>query len=422
MRTNIFTAVILFTVTHSFAQKAVDQAWNAFYQFFDVSKYQRGQFKFKGYVKAENAGKQSNARLWARVDKKKGIGFFDNMDNRPIVSDEWREYVVEGPIAKDAMLLLVGGLYMGTGKYYFDHFSLEVKKVEGEWEQFDISNADFESDSFEKNWKWFYLIEGFENKLITENAYEGKYSLLIDGSSRAAQSKFMEANGISIHYEAHGKGDTVLLLHGNSQSLQFFRNQITEFSKSFFVVAIDSRGQGYTTRDERKISYDLVTEDVNAFLDKMNLKHVNILGWSDGGIIGPMMAMKYPEKVKKLAIMGANLYNDNTSVDGKVNKMITRDRDELIRQNNPENQFRIELLDLMLNEPQIDPDALKQIQSPTLVMAGSKDVIKEAHTKLIASKINNSKLVIFNKGTHFEPSENPERFNKTVIDFFGNND
>ena len=120
--------------------------------------------------------------------------------------------------------------------------------------------------------------------------------------------------------------------------------------------------------------------------------------------------------------MGANLYNDNTSVDGKVNKMITRDRDELIRQNNPENQFRIELLDLMLNEPQIDPDALKQIQSPTLVMAGSKDVIKEAHTKLIASKINNSKLVIFNKGTHFEPSENPERFNKTVIDFFGNND
>jgi len=51
-------------------------------------------------------------------------------------------------------------------------------------------------------------------------------------------------------------------------------------------------------------------------------------------------------------------------------------------------------------------------------MAGSKDLVKEGHTKLIASRITKSKLTIFDKGTHYEPTENPDRFNKTVIEFF----
>jgi pimeloyl-ACP methyl ester carboxylesterase len=75
------------------------------------------------------------------------------------------------------------------------------------------------------------------------------------------------------------------------------------------------------------------------------------------------------------------------------------------------------MINLMLTEPNIKPEDLTKIECPTLVMAGSKDVIKEEHTKLIASKIRNSRLVIFDKGTHYEPMENPERFNRTVIDF-----
>lgn len=168
------------------------------------------------------------------------------------------------------------------------------------------------------------------------------------------------------------------------------------------------------------MSYELMADDVNSFLEALNIKNVNVLGWSDGGNIGLILAIKHPEKVKKLAVMGANLYNDKTSVEEKINKMLLKDRTELIAEKKESNKFRIEMIDLLLNEPKINPEELKKIQCETLVMAGSKDVIKEAHTKLIAGKIPKSKLVIFEKGTHYEPTENPKRFNQAVIDFFSN--
>ena len=116
--------------------------------------------------------------------------------------------------------------------------------------------------------------------------------------------------------------------------------------------------------------------------------------------------------------MGANLFNDNTSVVEKINSDLRKQRKTYVEKDAEGNKFQIEMIDLLLNEPKINPDELKTIRCKTLIMAGSKDVIKEGHTKLIASKIERSRLVIFDKGTHFEPWEKPERFNKTVIEFF----
>ena len=109
--------------------------------------------------------------------------------------------------------------------------------------------------------------------------------------------------------------------------------------------------------------------------------------------------MNRPDKVGKLAIMGANLYNDETSVKSEVNKDIFEWRNQLLKENKAEMKIKIELLNLMLNEPQIRPSQLKKISSPTLVMAGSNDVIKQKHTELIANNISRSELVIFENGT-----------------------
>jgi pimeloyl-ACP methyl ester carboxylesterase len=98
--------------------------------------------------------------------------------------------------------------------------------------------------------------------------------------------------------------------------------------------------------------------------------------------------------------------------------MIQKERSELLKENGADNKFKISMIDMLLHQPNIKPDDLAAINCPVLVMAGSKDIIKDEHTRLIASKIRNSKLVIFDHGTHFEPIENTERFNKTVIGFF----
>ena len=414
-----YTFLLTFIVsTNLFAQTEVTQDWNAFAQGFDMTAYQGGQFRLKAFVKVENASKLTNGRIWARVDKKKGTAFFDNMNKRPITENLWKEYSIEGDIDKKAIKLFIGGLYFGTGKYFYDNFSLEVKVNGGDWKKLQVINGDFEQDTFKDDWKSFYTVKGFESSLISENSNGGAKCLFVDGTARQSSGKFVEVNGINVYYETVGTGDTLLLLHGNSQSVSSFNKQIPEFSKYFHVIAMDSRGQGNSSNNGSKFTYELMAEDVNEFLDKLQLKNVNVLGWSDGGNIGLILSMKYPDKVKKLATMGANLFNDNTSVVEKINSDLRKQRKTYVEKDAEGNKFQIEMIDLLLNEPKINPDELKTIRCKTLIMAGSKDVIKEGHTKLIASKIERSRLVIFDKGTHFEPWEKPERFNKTVIEFF----
>jgi pimeloyl-ACP methyl ester carboxylesterase len=409
--------LIVFVGTDVFGQDDVLD-WNSFQQFIDVTAYQGGHFRLKAFVKVENGSSLNNARLWVRVDTKEETVFEDNMPERPITENAWKEYSIEGVIDQGATKLLIGGWYEGTGKYYYDNFSLEVKAGDGDWKQVRVINSDFEKDTFMYDWKTRYGGRGFKFSLTTENPFAGGRSMLIDGSLRGQLGKLIAIGGANFYYEEYGKGDTILLLHGNSESIRSFDKQIPELSKQFHIIAMDSRGQGRSTKDEKKMSYELMAEDVNSFLEKLDVKRVNILGWSDGGNIGLILAMKHPEKVTRLAVMGANLFNDKTSVDEKTNRLIRTQRQQLLAEDPEKNKFKIEMFDLLLNEPKINPDSLRRIQCPVLVMAGSKDVVKEGHTKLIASKIKNSKLVIFANGTHYEPTENPKRFNRTVTEFF----
>lgn len=410
------------------AQEEADRDWNGFSQTVDVVNYRGGKFRLKAFVRAENADKESHARLWARINNTKGVGFFDNMVKRPIIISEWKEYIIEGEIGPTAQSLVVGGLYFGFGKYYYDNFTLEIQKEDSAWEPMPLTNGDFESNVLYEGWKLLYVIKGFESTLTTAEGLKGTQSLVIDGFKRSTLSfgsnrekgKVLEANGIRMYYEEYGTGEPLLLLHGNAESISSFKYQIPELSKTFRVIALDSRGQGRSTENGEKLSYELMAEDVNAFLNETGLTNVNVLGWSDGGTTGLILAMKHPEKVKRLATMGANLYNDKTSVDDKINEQFRSLREKIVKQDRPESKFEVQLIDLALNEPKINSEELKAIRCPTLVMAGSKDVIKEAHTKLIAAKIEKSKLVIFDKGTHYEPQENPERFNRTVLEFFNN--
>lgn len=406
---------ILFSI-NAFGQTEPTQNWDGFSQDFDMLKYQGGEFKFSGYVRVESENNEASARLMARVDKKKGYSFLDNMKDRPITSSQWSQYKIEGKIDDKATKLFIGAIHIGQGKFYFDSFNLEVKSRNGVWERVNIANAEFEEDTHKTDWKSFFD-RGFETILTRTNPYQGNTCLLVNANKKELKGKFVIANGIKLYYEEYGKGDTLLLLHGNSESIKSFYKQIPELSKMFYIIAIDSRGQGNSTKDEKKMNYELMATDVNSFLEALKIKKVNVLGWSDGGNIGLILAMEHPDKIKRLATMGANLFNDNTSVDENITKELMTQRGKLVKQDAERNKFEIEMIDLMLNEPNINPEELEKIQCPTLIMAGSKDVIKEEHSKLIANKIKDSRLVIFDNGTHYEPVEKADRFNKTVIEF-----
>ena len=158
---------------------------------------------------------------------------------------------------------------------------------------------------------------------------------------------------------------------------------------------------------------------MNALLDQLHLDSVNIVGWSDGGNTGLIMAMKYPAKVKKLVTMGANVFIDKTVVARSTFKEVRKLEKEFNGDTSAYAKNRLRLLNLLVTEPNHSFAELKQISCPVLVVAGEKDIILEEHTKGIAANISKSTLMIIPKGTHYFPSEDPKAFNKAVIDFFG---
>ncbi len=339
--------------------------------------------------------------------------------------NDWTELELSGKINPKDNLMFAGIQAVGKGSFYLDDFKLFIIDNKQEIE-IPLKNADFENETF-SDWQINNKEPNTKITLSPEKHSSGKQSLFVDNrevkvkpkfGSNQEVGKYMDVNGVKLYYETYGQGEPMLLLHGNNESMVTFYNQLDLLSKKYTVIALDSRGQGRSTSNDNKLTYELIAEDVNTFLDKLNLKNVNILGWSDGGNIAIILGITHPDKIKKMAIMGANLYNDETSVIPEINPILLQQIKEMEDRGLPKTDMNYRLKMLLLTEPHVNPDSLKSIKAKTLVMAGEHDVITENHTKLIAEKIPNSDLVIFKDGDHEAPAKMPEIFNKTILDFF----
>ena len=413
-----------------FLPAQMPQNWDAFAQKIDVTNYQGKRFRFQAAVKVHCADSAAQGEIWARIDKKdKTMGFFYNMADKPIRLNEWKVYTIEGKIDKGAKWLNIGGLYFSNGEFSFDDFKVSIEEKKGKWISVPLEDAGFEEDmdSVNKTWYFFHNRNGFTKNISSDTAYEGKKYLQIVGKgirkeieygNNRAAGKYAAVNGIKLYYETYGEGEPLLLLHGNRSPIGSFYKQIPELSKHFKVIAVDTRGQGKSTEDGKTYTYNLFAEDMNAFLDYLKLDSVNILGWSDGGNTGLIMAMKYPRKVKRLVTMGADVFIDTSVVAPWVFAEVKKQIKESSKDTSYNARNNVRLANLLITEPQHTFDELKTIQCPVLVMAGENDVIKENHTRGIASHIPRGVLMIVPKATHYLPQEDPVLFNKTVINFF----
>ena len=420
-------AFVIFILQTLSAQ--MPQDWGAFNQRIDATAYIGKKFRLEASVKVQVIDSTAEGEIWLRVDKAdKKMGFFYNMMDKPIRLNEWKVYIISGKIDKNAASIFFGGLYHRKGIFYFDDFKLFVETEKDKWEQIVLPDGGFESEAPVIRKAWGFLQErgGFTVGVSEADAAEGKKSFKVDGSLFIAKEtfgnnshtgKYADVNGIKIYYEEYGQGEPLLLLHGNSSSISLFEKQIPELSKQFRVIAVDTRGQGKSGEDGKTYTYDLFAQDMNALLDYMHLDSVNVLGWSDGGNTGLIMAMKYPVKVKKLVTMGANVFIDKSVVDKWVFKELDKQMKELHDDTTKWGKNRMRLMTLLLTEPKHSFEELKSISCPVFVVAGEKDIIKEEHTKKIAAGIPNSTLLIALKETHYFPSENPKVFNAAVIDF-----
>lgn len=221
---------------------------------------------------------------------------------------------------------------------------------------------------------------------------------------------------ISLYYQEKGKGTPLILLHGNGEDGDYFCHQIEHFSKSYRVIALDTRGHGKSPRGTAPFTMEQFAEDLNGLMEKLEIPKAIILGFSDGANIAMKFALKYPGKVYALVLNGGNLNTKgvkrNIQIPIEIGYKITK----VFANKSEEARKHMELLGLMVHEPNIKPEELHAVKNPTLVIAGTKDMIKTAHTEEIAKNISGAELVII-EGDHFIATKEPEEFNKRVEAF-----
>ena len=230
-------------------------------------------------------------------------------------------------------------------------------------------------------------------------------------------------NGISIYYETYGHGRPVLLLHGATGFLETMHYFITGLAPAHFVIAVDSRAQGRSTDSDAPISYALMGDDMIKLLDTMHIPSTDVVGWSDGGIIGLDMAMKHPDRVRRLVAIGANY-----DVDGLDPKNFPNPNEP---PNSGVKQFyeRVapdpahfpimykKIMTMLVTQPHYTLAELSQIRCPTLIVAGEHDLILPEHTAKLAAAIPGARKIIVPGASHIGPLEQPKLYNAMVLEF-----
>ena len=113
---------------------------------------------------------------------------------------------------------------------------------------------------------------------------------------------------ITLHAVDVGAGKPLVLLHGNGESSEYFTHQLAVFPASRRVIAVDTRGHGQSPRGTAPLTLAQLAEDLREMLDQKGIEKADLLGFSDGGNIAMLFALKYPERVDRLILNGANLY------------------------------------------------------------------------------------------------------------------
>ena len=198
---------------------------------------------------------------------------------------------------------------------------------------------------------------------------------------------YITVNGVKLYYEKCGSGRPLILVHCNSMSHGIFNKAAKVLSDHFTVYCPDSRDHGKSEK-VKTLHYEDMAEDMFQFITELNLEKPVFYGFSDGGIIGLILASAHPDLLSQLIVSGASLNPGST-------------KDLPMRFFRLWSHFdRSDKMRIMMREPDITDEMLEAVRIPTFVTAGEKDVIKLSHTQHIADTIPGAQLKIFEGEGH----------------------
>jgi pimeloyl-ACP methyl ester carboxylesterase len=225
---------------------------------------------------------------------------------------------------------------------------------------------------------------------------------------------YVEANGVRQYYEVHGSGDPVVLLHGGMCTIETWGAQTAALAEKYTVYLPERRGHGRTHDPEGPLTYELQADDTAAFMDALGVTNALVAGWSDGGNVGLILAIKRPDLVRKLILLGCAAHTDGYTTFDNLQAMdvnalppMVIDAYKALSPDGPDHLpvFFEKIHKMWVTEPAHDLTELEAITCPTLVMIGDDDFIRIDHVGAMAKAIPDSQVAVVPGTDHMAGAE-----------------
>jgi pimeloyl-ACP methyl ester carboxylesterase len=241
-------------------------------------------------------------------------------------------------------------------------------------------------------------------------------------------ARTFETDGITIAYSQTGEGPPVLLLHGGTTDSTWWGEVIPALERHHTVIAMDSRGHGRSSFDDRPITYRMMANDTIALLDHLGIAAADIVGWSDGGIIALDIALRRPERLHRVVAYGANFdqsgyrTGDDHAPPSRGFQIFQNEYPRRYQEQSPHPERWDELNTVMQQLYAVEPNwthgQMRSIQTPILVLDGlEEEVIDIDHARLLAELLPNGTLELMPGTGHFAMIDQPAEFSRIVVDY-----
>lgn len=249
---------------------------------------------------------------------------------------------------------------------------------------------------------------------------------------------------IDVYYESAGDGDPLLLIHSLGSSGRDWERQIPAFSARYKVIAVDLRGHGRSGKPAGPYSIPLFAADTVGLLDALGIPSAHVLGLSLGGMVAFQLAVDWPERVRGLVIVNAapafriRTFRERLLVLQRhvvvrllgmrgIGRLLGRRLFPMPEQaalrrgmverfaQNDSRAYREALRATTANWSV--EHRLHEVRCPTLVIAAADDYTPVSHKEAFVGKLRDGQLVVIQDSRHATPIDQPEAFNKAVLDF-----
>jgi pimeloyl-ACP methyl ester carboxylesterase len=243
---------------------------------------------------------------------------------------------------------------------------------------------------------------------------------------------YVEIGALNTWYDEEGRGEPLVLLHGGMSTNATWAVQMPELSAHFRIIAPERRGHGHTPDLQGPLSYDVMSADTIGFVDAVVGHPAHLVGWSDGGIVGLLVAMARPDLVRKLVVIGTNFDTSGLTADAmEAFATFSADSDDLAmlreayQAASPDGPGHWPVVvdkfkEMVSTQPAMTVEQVARITAATLVVVGDHDIVALDHTSTLFRAIPNSELAVVPGASHFLTTEKPDLVNHLLLDFLKN--